>query len=117
MPTTYAPKSKSAILTSDNYEIRVENVTADDNGYKTGDILTYDGATYSKASLANDDNHTESFAVVYEDIDPDVTSGAIILLGGVRESLLSADYQALSDDDKKVVRKELNAKKIIVENI
>lgn len=117
MANTQARKPSSDLLTSDNYEIRIENVEADDNGYKAGDILTYDGATYSKASLANDDNHTESYAVVYEDIDPDVTSGAIILLGGVRESLLSADYQALSDDDKKVVRKELNAKKIIVENI
>ena len=112
-----AKRPSANILTSDNYEIRVESVVADSNGYVAGDILTFDGVAYSKASLANDDNHTESFAVVYEDIPANATRGAIILLGGVRESLLSADYQALSDDDKAVVRKELNAKKIIIENI
>jgi len=105
----------SNLLTRDVYEIYSESVKAEANGYKAGDLLTFDGETYSKASLASGDTHTESFAVVFEDIPANDTKGAIIELGGARESLLSSDYQDLSDDDKKAVKKELNAKKIFVE--
>ncbi len=101
------------ILTRDFFEI-YEAQLADDT-YTAGDLLTFDGDTYSKASLASGDSHTESYAVIYEDVSG--KKGSVINLGGVRESLLSAEYQALSDDDKKAVKKELEAKKIFVDNI
>ena len=107
----------SNLLTRDNFEIYGAKVKAEDKGYKAGDILTYDGDEYSLASLANDDDHTESYAVVFEDIPANATIGAVVEFGGVRESLLSQAYQDLSDDDKKIVRKELNAKKIFIDNI
>jgi hypothetical protein len=107
----------SDILTRDESIIIETSVTADADGYVAGDLLAYDGAVFSKASLVNDGDHTESFAVVYEPIGANVEKGVIITLGGVREGLLSQAYQDLSDDDKKAVRKELLAKNIIVENI
>jgi hypothetical protein len=107
----------SDILTRDESVIIEAPLTADANGYVAGDLLTYDGAVFSKASLASGDTHTESFAVVYEPVGANVKKGVIITLGGVRESLLSQAYQDLSDDDKKAVRKELVAKNILVENI
>ena len=110
-------KPYSDLLTRADYIIIEKDVTADAGGYVAGDLLTYDGAVFSKASLASGTDHTESFGVVYEPIDDNDTKGVIVLFGGVRESLLSADYQALTDDDKKAVRKELMAKNIIVENL
>ena len=100
-------------LTRDMFELY--EAPLEDDTYKAGDLLTYDGDVYSKASLASGDDHTESYAVVYEDVTG--KKGTIVNLGGVRESLLSADYQGLSDDDKKAVRKELEAKKIFIDNI
>jgi hypothetical protein len=61
----------SDILTRDESVIIEAQLTADVNGYVAGDLLTYDGAVFSKASLANDANHTESFAVVYEPVEAD----------------------------------------------
>jgi len=105
----------SNILTRDVYEIFTRPVKGEDDGYKAGDVLTFDGSVYSLSDMDSGDNHTESFAVVYEDIGSNVESGVIVELGGVREGLLSDTYQNLSDDDKKVVRKELNSKKIFIE--
>ena len=115
MANTQTRKPLTDILTSDDFILRAEPTKAD--SYKQGDLLTYDGALFSKASLASGDDHTESYAVVYEDntTSADGEKVAIILEGGVDVALLSADYQALSDDDKKAVNKELVAKNIIPE--
>lgn len=115
MGVTQARKPLSDILKSDEFVIRAEPLKA--GTYTQGDLLTYDGEFFSKASLASGTDHTESFAIVYEG-DTLATDGekiAIILQGAVNGSLLSADYQALSADDKKAVNKELVAKNIIVE--
>ena len=101
------------LLTRDLFELYEAKL--EDSNYKLGDLLTYDGDKYSKANLASGDNHTESYAVVYEDVTG--AKGTIVNLGGVRESLLSAEYQALDEDDKKAVKKELEAKKIFIDNI
>jgi hypothetical protein len=107
----------SDLLTREMYFIVEAPVKADDDGYVCGDLLTYDGEVFSKASLASGDDHTASMAVVYEPIDANATKGAIVLFGGVRESMLSEAYQELSDDDKKAVKKELLEQNIVVENI
>lgn len=114
MGVTQTKKPLTDILTSEDFILRAEPLAA--GTYAQGDLLTYDGAVFSKASLASGTDHTESFAVVYEGAT--VVGGekiAIILEGAVDGNLLSADYQALSADDKKAVNKELMAKNIIVE--
>jgi hypothetical protein len=107
----------SDLLTREMYFIVEAPVAADANGYANGDLLTYDGEVFSKASLASGTDHTESMAVVYEPIEANATKGVIVLFGGVRENMLSDAYQALTDDDKKAVKKELLKQNIIVENI
>jgi len=116
MGNTQTSRPLSNLLRSEDFTIRLEGVTADT--YTQGDLLTYDGEYFSKASLASGDNHTESYAVVYDggEVATDGGKVAIILEGVVYKDLLSADYQALSDDDRKAVNKELVAKNIIVEN-
>ncbi len=115
MAITQARKPLADILKSDDFIIRAEPLVA--GTYAQGDILTYDGQYFSKASLASGTDHTEAFAIVYEGdtIETDGGKVAIILEGAVDGSLLSADYQALTADDKKAVNKELVAKNIIVE--
>jgi len=106
----------SNLLTSDLFDIREEKINASADGYVAGEIVTFKDGKYDKATLGATD-HTEAFAVVYSDIGANAEKGAIIVLGGVNEDLLSQAYQDLSDEDKNVVKAELNAKKIFVEKI
>ena len=112
---TETTRPLSDLLRSDTYSIRLEEVKADT--YIQGDLLTYDGEYFSKASLASGDNHTESFSIVYEGAEVGTDGGklAILFEGAVNVALLSDDYQALSDDDRKAVNKELVSKNITIE--
>ena len=107
----------SNLLTSDLFDIREEAVNGSADGYVAGEIVTFKDGKYDKATLKSGDDHTEAFAVVYSDIGANDTKGAILVLGGVNEDLLSQAYKDLSDDDKNLVKAELNAKKIFIEKI
>ena len=114
--TESTPNPLANILTSDKYDIRPSDFTADAGGYVHGEIVTFNATTntYAKCILNTD----QADGVVYDSVDIDGVKGLVIKDGSsVRASSLIG-YSALATVALKgQVVKQLLDKGIKVEDV